>query len=187
MTINHRNNTRSIRLLTTSYRVFTLEGNQYLITYKNYASIYNTKMKIYRVTSTFVPFVHKELLASFQYNNKGPNEETDSRKLASALQSKSQNGPRIWRMEDMEKIALIVARALEINEYATIEIMKSFDQSSWEAKAEALIALDDMYEQHKNRNAIESIYPEDSIMQTKLRAVESYNDIMKELPSGVDI
>lgn len=189
MPINHRKSMSGKHMFSSKedYQVLTLEGNQYLISYHEFASIKNTKMNIYRIYSGFGPFVRKDLLASFQYNNDAPFDEKDSRKLKNSLENKAKGLPGFALMDGMEKIGLTIARALEINEYATIDIMKSFDQASWDAKAEALIALNDMYQQNQQRNEIESIYPEDSIMQTKLKALEAYNDIMNELPSGTTV
>lgn len=84
----------------------------------------------------------------------------------------------------MDRIALIVANALEINEYATIDIMQSFDKASWEMKAEAIIALYEMREQYEKKNELEAISPEDGVMETKLKALAAYQEIMNELPAG---
>ena len=51
-------------------------------------------------------------------------------------------------------------------------------------KAEAIIALYEMREQYEKKNELEAISPEDGVMETKLKALAAYQEIMNELPAG---
>lgn len=109
----------------------------------------------------------------------------DARKLDNSLAKVDGSNKKIPRLIGMDHIALTVAQALEINEVATIDIMHSFDKSSWDMKAKALVALHDMRKQYEEKNALEENSPEDGVMETKLRALAAYQEIMNEISVGI--
>ena len=103
-------------------------------------------------------------MKQFSYDNSGHYDGRDARKFNDALKKKLPSGVASHAFNGMDRIALIVANALEINEYATIDIMQSFDKASWEMKAEAIIALYEMREQYDKKNELETISPEDGVL-----------------------
>lgn len=186
MSVTHHNSLNGRRLYsqTEDYQVITEQGNQYEIVYSEYASIRDTKLYIYRLAPRMMFFQKREELASFSYNNSGTTTYHDSKKLDSAIRKKaSYSDTGTVLLSDMNTIAHVIAQALEINEVATIDIMRSFDKSSWDMKAEALLALRDIIKKNEQREK-SFVYPEDNIMETKLRALQAYHDILDELPTG---
>ena len=61
--------------------------------------------------------------------------------------------------------------------------MRSFNKASWDMKAEALLALRDIIKKNEQRKK-SFVQPEDNIMETKLRALQAYQDILDEFPTG---
>lgn len=133
----------------------------------------------------FILFNRKETVAAFSYNNSGNYDGRDARKLDNSLAKVDGSNKKIPRLIGMDHIALTVVQALEINEVATIDIMHSFDKSSWDMKAKALVALHDMCKQYEEKNALEENSPEDGVMETKLRALAAYQEIMNEISVGI--
>lgn len=166
----------------------TVEGNQYEVVFHKYGSIKNTTLYIDKLVKRSFGFTtRKETVAEFSYDNSGNYDGRDARKLSEALKNKLSAGMSAHTFSGMDRIALTVAQALEINEYATIDIMQSFDQASWDMKAEALVALYEMRQQHEKKNKLEAISPEDGVMETKLRALAAYQEIINEFPSGTSV
>lgn len=192
MAITYRDDLNGKHILsnTGEYQVTTVEGNQYEVVFHKYGSIKNTTMYINRMNAVGRVFgfaSRKQNVAKFSYDNSGNYDGRDARKLSEALKNKLSAGMSAHTFSNMDRIALTVAQALEINEYATIDIMQSFDQASWDMKAEALIALYEMRQQHEKKNKLEAISPEDGVMETKLRALAAYQEIMNELPTGTSV
>lgn len=187
MTITYRDdlNGKNTFSDTCEYHVGTLEGNQYEVSFHKYAGVKNTTLYINKLVKRGFGFTtRKEIVAEFSYDNSGHYDGHDDRKMKEALEKKLPVGAESYKFKNMDRIALIVANALEINEYATIDIMQSFDKASWEMKAEAIIALYEMREQYEKKNELEAISPEDGVMETKLKALAAYQEIMNELPAG---
>ena len=167
MAITYRDNINGKNTFsdTCEYHVDTLEGNQYEVSFHKYAGVKNTTLYINKLVKRGFGFTtRKETVAEFSYDNSGNYDGHDDRKMGKALEKKLPVGVASYKFSKMDRIALIVANALEINEYATIDIMQSFDKASWEMKAEAIIALYEMREQYDKKNELETISPEDGVL-----------------------
>lgn len=181
---------KSVKSKFEEYLVRTLEGSEYSIIYSRTWFNSSTVMHISRVRSGFLS---KNVdVAIFEYNNSGSRKSRDRCRMRyelearkDSLQSNFRYGAvEIGEMSDMRFIGLIIARALEVNENVAIDILKSFNAASWECKADALIALQNMYVTHMEASNFYGSNANDLVMGVKLRALKAFNTVVEESAHG---
>lgn len=168
-----------------AYTAITDNGAAYVVKYRTSQRFVDTTITVYRVENhvSFFRNVTQRLipLAEFHYKNDRSCGNTDETKLFEAFRGKTTTySPVSWRRA--QSIALTFARALAVDDTVTLSILESFENASWSAKADALIALSDMVEQYEHRQETQKAQSEDLIMQQKLAALDAYHDVLN---SGV--
>lgn len=168
-----------------AYTAITDSGAAYVVKYGTSLRFVDTTITVYRVEN-HVSFFRKVTqclipLAEFHYKNDKSCGNTDETKLFESFRGKTTTySPILWRRA--QNIALTFARALAVDDTVTLNILESFENASWSAKADALIALEDMVEQYEHRQETQKAQSEDVIMQQKLAALDAYHDVLN---SGV--
>lgn len=116
-------------------------------------------------------------MSVFEYDNTGQSPGNwGLSKLSRALESQV-GQHRVIGWERTDTIALIFARAIALCDVAALSIIESFASSSWECKASALIALDDMYSNYEKRVEQQKQQSEDVVLEQRILALQSHNDM----------
>lgn len=162
-----------------TYTVSTAHGETYVVEYDLKYVFDTTRIVISRVVQSgwFIKRDNYTTVSVFEYDNTGQAPgEWDLSKLSRALESQV-GQHRVIGWERTDTIALIFARAIALCDVAALSIITSFASLSWEGKASALIALDDMYTNHEKRVEQKKQQSEDVIMEQKILALQSCDDM----------
>ena len=163
-----------------TYTVSTAHGDTYVIEYDLKYVFDTTCIVVSRVEQSgwFIKRDNYTTLSVFEYDNTGQSPGNwGLSQLSRALGSKV-GQRRVIGWERTDTIALIFARAIALCDVAALSIIESFASLSWEGKASALIALDDMYTNHEKRDEQQKQQSEYVVLEQKILALQSCSDMI---------
>ena len=162
-----------------TYTVSTAHGDTYVIEY-DLKYVFDTTCIVISRVEQFGWFIKRDnytTVSVFEYDNTGQSpDKWDLSKLSRALESQV-GQHRVIGWERTDTIALIFARAIALCDVAALSVITSFASLSWEGKASALIALDDMYANYEKRVEQQKQQSEDVVLEQKILALQSYGDM----------
>lgn len=155
-------------------------GKSYYVTYCSNSAFINSTIQVLEVEKIFGNYKKKTKRAFITFNNaRGSGAEKDQTLLKEAIRNNGYSMPFSILMNSNKRIAEIIGKCLSINEEITLDIIKNFDNASWDTKAKSIVSLYFFAEEEKKKALKKSDTIDDQILEKKIKALEAYREISR--------
>lgn len=155
-------------------------GKSYYVTYCFNSSIINSTIQVLEVEKRFGNYKKKTRRAFITFNNeRGSGAEKDETLLKEAIRNNGYSMPFSILTSSNRRVAEIIGKCLSINDEITLDILKSFDNASWDTKAKSIVSLYFFAEEEKEKALTKSNTIDDQILEKKIKALEAYREISR--------